>query len=160
MERNERERERERERGGGGKDRRTGLPDVFICKFFSRRYQVSQNFIHVHIELFSRRLFHHIEKEMTVFVVDETIVEHSVHLVHPQSDKLIAFLHARGWNQENSEYDTSKVTQVEHVVGLGGCGQEIVDGSFINLQCRQDYDLERKWNEMYMDRLRVTSSKF
>ena len=103
---------------------------------------MSQNFVHVYIELFLRRLFHHIEKEMTVFVVDETIVEHSVHLVHPQSDKLIAFLHARGWNQENSEYDASKVTQVEHVVGLGWCGQEIVDGSFINLQCRQDYDLE------------------
>ena len=49
-------------------------------------------------------------------VVNQTIVEHSVNLVDPQTNELIPFLHTGRWHQEDTENDSSKVSQVEHIM--------------------------------------------
>ena len=44
---------------------------------------------------------------------------------------LVRLWHVGGGHEQNTSNYTCKVTQVEDVVRLGGCGQETLDGFFV-----------------------------
>ena len=57
------------------------------------------------------------------------------YLVDPQFDKGLLVLHTMWFDEQTPEHDTSKVPQVEDVVRLGGCGQEVQHGLLVYLHC-------------------------
>ena len=60
-----------------------------------------------------------------ILIINESIIEHPIDLVSPQSHELVPISHVRGGDQQDTTYHTREVSQVEDVVGLGGGGQEV-----------------------------------
>ena len=53
----------------------------------------------------------------------------------PQLDKGFLALHTLWFDEQTAEHDTSKVPQVEDVVRLGGCGEEMQHRLLVYLHC-------------------------
>ena len=64
---------------------------------------------------------------LPVIRINQSVVEDTVHLVHPKADQLLGLCHAGAGHQKHPTNDTGKVTQVEDVVRLGRCGEELGD---------------------------------
>ena len=56
-----------------------------------------------------------------------------VYFVHPQADELIGVVQQiRGRHEQDAADDAGEISQVEHVVGLGGRRQERLDRLVVN----------------------------
>ena len=65
------------------------------------------------------------------------------YLVHPQFDKGLLALHTLWFDEQTAEHNTSKVSQVEDVVRLGWCWEEVEHGLFVDLHCSIHYHVPR-----------------
>ena len=51
-----------------------------------------------------------------VIVVNESIVEDTVYLMHPESSEFVSLFHVCFWYQQHAPHHTREVSQVEHIV--------------------------------------------
>ena len=78
-----------------------------------------------------------------VLVVDEPVVEDTIHFMHPEPGKLVSFGQVGAWNQQYPPDHPGEVSQIEDIVGLGGCGQEGTHGSLVDLHGSLHHHLRR-----------------
>ena len=65
------------------------------------------------------------------------------YLVHPQFDKGLLALHTLWFDEQTPEHNTSKVSQVEDVVRLGWCWEEVEHSLLVHLHCSIHYHVPR-----------------
>ena len=82
----------------------------------------------------SGRLLDRLQHPHAIFVVNETISEHSCSLVSPQSEGLISSLDRVCCNKANTLHNLAKISQVESVVGLDWGRFEITLDLLVNLE--------------------------
>lgn len=78
---------------------------------------MAEHFVEVRLEAGGDGLLENAEERRAVLVVRESVVEHAVRLVHPQTDQLVAFgAHAFRGHQQAAQHHSREVAQVEDVV--------------------------------------------
>ena len=70
---------------------------------------------------------------LPVFRINQSVVEDTVHLMHPKADQLLSLCHAGAGHQKHPTNDAGEVTQVEDVVWLGRCGEELGDWILVHI---------------------------
>ena len=104
--------------------------------------QVAEQFVHAQLELLLRGFTHNLKQLLLVFLVNESVREDPVHLVDPEANEFISLGQVSLGHQQSAKHHSGEVSQVEHIVGLGWCGQELVNTLFIHIQGCHDYHLE------------------
>ena len=79
-----------------------------------------------------------IEEIKAIFLVDQSVRKYSQNLVQPQPNSLVLSLQFLFIRHADSIDHLSEVSQVEQVVRLGRCGQELFDGILIDLEGRTE----------------------
>jgi len=78
----------------------------------------------VHLEALLAAGFHHEEEGLLIAVVHQAIIEDSVGLVTPETDKLVGIAQVGAGDELDALDDLGKVPEVEHVVALLRGGEE------------------------------------
>ena len=68
-----------------------------------------------------------------ILVVDEPVVVDTVNFVDPEAHKCPLVLHTLGLDQQNAQYHSGKIPQIKHIVGLSGCGEEVLHCLLVDL---------------------------
>ena len=76
-----------------------------------------------------------------VTVINESVIEHAVDLVHPEAWQLVSLRHVSLGHQQHAAHHAREVTQVEHVVRLVGCRQEGGHSTLVYGHRGLDHDL-------------------
>ena len=78
---------------------------------------------------------------LPVFWINQSVVEDTVHLVHPKADQLLSLCHAGAGHKKHPTNDAGEVTQVEDVVWLGRCGEELGDWVLVHIHGGRHHQL-------------------
>ena len=84
---------------------------------------------------------HTYRDQYAVLIVGETIVEYPQRFIPPETDELSRHIKPIGGAQTEAVVYSGKVTQIEDVVELGGCGREVTDYSGIQFQSHICYTI-------------------
>ena len=114
---------------------------MIVFELLAGGHEVVDEFVQILLELLLDHVLDRVKEQQPVRLVDQAVVEHAVDLVHPQPDQLVALVHVRGRHEQHAEDHAREVAQVEHVVRLGGGGQEAVDGRLVHVHGRLNEDL-------------------
>ena len=101
-----------------------------------------QKLVHVDLEVFIERILHNIEEAKPVLIVNEPVIENPIDLVHPEADELVSLAHVAGGGQENTSHHAREISQVEHIVRLGGRREEVGDSRHVYCHSGLHHDLE------------------
>ena len=104
--------------------------------------QVAEQLVQSHLELLLRGFAHNFKQFLFVFLINESVRENPVHFMDPEANELVSLSQVGLGHKQSAKHHPSKVSQVEHVVGLGRCGKELVHTLFVHIQSGHDYHLE------------------
>lgn len=78
-----------------------------------------------------------------VVVRSKTVIEYPVDFMYPQPDELVTLSHVSIWHEEYAIDNPREISQVEHVVRLGGGGQKSLNGLLVYFHCSLHQDLKQ-----------------
>lgn len=93
-----------------------------------------KNWIKCFFEMLFHNIFHYIEQPCSVTVFHQTVVEDTKYLMYKQTNHCLFAFNRTPLNEQAAMDNTWEVTQVERIMRLGWCGQEIFDGFLIHLK--------------------------
>ena len=91
--------------------------DIIIFEASSRRERFEQ-FINTSLELLLACILDNFKELHSVCIIDQSVIEHPVDLMNPQSYQLVPLLHVGLGHKQHPAHHTGEISQVEHVVRL------------------------------------------
>ena len=125
---------------------------IILVSFFSHKFLIMT------LQFKWKRLPGKNDKELNemnpspVILVNKSVIENSVNFMNPQTQKFVNLWKLGRWHQQNATDHPSKVSQVKHIVRLGGCRQEVSYSIFVHTHsgCNQHLVASKEdWFQMF-----------